>query len=131
MTFVISYMIIPTLGDGTQWWKLASIISCGNPRRRGDPGVGKSFHVDGIKTRQGSCNVGGRRRRVARHPVRLRCRQFLSLLPRLAMVFLMSVSYLFARQGLGGLMIAAPVFAFGLVAFGFLGMGPVTIAVDS
>src|SRR5260370_27980770 len=47
------------------------------------------------------------------------------------MVFLMSIAYLFARLGLSGLMIAAPVFAFGLVAFGFLGMGPVTIAVDS
>jgi K(+)-stimulated pyrophosphate-energized sodium pump len=47
------------------------------------------------------------------------------------MVFLMSVAYLFARLGLSSLMIAAPVFAFGLVAFGFLGMGPVTIAVDS
>jgi K(+)-stimulated pyrophosphate-energized sodium pump len=49
----------------------------------------------------------------------------------MAMVFLMSIAYLFARMGLGTLMIAAPVFAFGLVAFGFLGMGPVTIAVDS
>jgi K(+)-stimulated pyrophosphate-energized sodium pump len=49
----------------------------------------------------------------------------------LAMVALMSVSYLVSLQGLSGLMIAAPVFAFGLVAFGFLGMGPVTIAVDS
>jgi K(+)-stimulated pyrophosphate-energized sodium pump len=49
----------------------------------------------------------------------------------LAMVLLMSVGYLISNMGLGGLMIAAPVFAFGLVAFGFLGMGPVTIAVDS
>jgi K(+)-stimulated pyrophosphate-energized sodium pump len=49
----------------------------------------------------------------------------------MAMVLLMSIAYLFARMGLSGLMIAAPVFAFGLVAFGFLGMGPVTIAVDS
>jgi K(+)-stimulated pyrophosphate-energized sodium pump len=49
----------------------------------------------------------------------------------LAMVLLMSISYLVSLQGLSGLMIAAPVFAFGLVAFGFLGMGPVTIAVDS
>ena len=47
------------------------------------------------------------------------------------MVLLMSISYLFSLQGLGDLMVAAPVFAFGLVAFGFLGMGPVTIAVDS
>ncbi|HUO33697.1 MAG TPA: sodium/proton-translocating pyrophosphatase, partial [Candidatus Acidoferrum sp.] len=49
----------------------------------------------------------------------------------LAMVLLMSVGYLVSLEGLGNLMIAAPVFAFGLVAFGFLGMGPVTIAVDS
>ena len=51
----------------------------------------------------------------------------------LTMVGLMSVAYLFSLQGLGAAatMIAAPVFAFGLVAFGFLGMGPVTIAVDS
>src|SRR5262245_66288459 len=51
------------------------------------------------------------------------------------MVALMSVGYLIANMGgnagLGHLMVAAPVFAFGLVAFGFLGMGPVTIAVDS
>src|SRR5262245_42063444 len=51
------------------------------------------------------------------------------------MVALMSVGYLIAdmggNAGLGHLMVAAPVFAFGLVAFGFLGMGPVTIAVDS
>ncbi len=49
----------------------------------------------------------------------------------LSMVLLMSISYLFSQQGLGHLMVAEPVFAFGLVAFGFLGMGPVTIAVDS
>src|SRR4029077_8229171 len=49
----------------------------------------------------------------------------------LAMVALMTVGYLVSTFGLGSLMIAAPVFAFGLVAFGFLGMGPVTIAVDS
>jgi len=49
----------------------------------------------------------------------------------LAMVLLMSVGSIFSSLGLGALMVAAPVFAFGLVAFGFLGMGPVTIAVDS
>jgi K(+)-stimulated pyrophosphate-energized sodium pump len=48
-----------------------------------------------------------------------------------AMVLLMSLGYLISNLGLGSLMVAAPVFAFGLVAFGFLGMGPVTIAVDS
>ena len=49
----------------------------------------------------------------------------------LSMVALMSIGYYFSTMGLEGLMVAAPVFAFGLVAFGFLGMGPVTIAVDS
>jgi K(+)-stimulated pyrophosphate-energized sodium pump len=49
----------------------------------------------------------------------------------LAMVALMSIGYYVSTMGLDSLMIAAPVFAFGLVAFGFLGMGPVTIAVDS
>src|ERR1700737_2319300 len=47
------------------------------------------------------------------------------------MVVLMSAGYMISNMGLANLMIAAPVFAFGLVAFGFLGMGPVTIAVDS
>jgi K(+)-stimulated pyrophosphate-energized sodium pump len=47
------------------------------------------------------------------------------------MVVLMAIGYLISRMGLAELMVAAPVFAFGLVAFGFLGMGPVTIAVDS
>ena len=49
----------------------------------------------------------------------------------LTMMVLMAVGYLFSLGGLSAMMIAAPVFAFGLVAFGFLGMGPVTIAVDS
>jgi K(+)-stimulated pyrophosphate-energized sodium pump len=48
-----------------------------------------------------------------------------------AMILLMAIGYMVGVQGLGNVMIAAPVFAFGLVAFGFLGMGPVTIAVDS
>ncbi len=49
----------------------------------------------------------------------------------LSIVFLMGVAYLFSRMGVAQLMLAPAVFAFGLVAFGFLGMGPVTIAVDS
>jgi K(+)-stimulated pyrophosphate-energized sodium pump len=47
------------------------------------------------------------------------------------MLLLMGVAYGISTQGLAGLMVAPAVFAFGLVAFGFLGMGPVTIAVDS
>ena len=48
-----------------------------------------------------------------------------------AMLSLMGIAYAVSTAGLGGLMVAPAVFAFGLVAFGFLGMGPVTIAVDS
>jgi K(+)-stimulated pyrophosphate-energized sodium pump len=131
MTFVISFLIIPTLGDGTQWWKLASIISCGTLAGAVIPELVKVFtstesrHVREVVTsaEEGGASLGILSGFVAGN--------FSAYYLGLAMVFLMSVSYLFARQGLGGLMIAAPVFAFGLVAFGFLGMGPVTIAVDS
>jgi len=49
----------------------------------------------------------------------------------IAIITLMGIAWAVSTTGLSDLMIAAPVFAFGLVAFGFLGMGPVTIAVDS
>jgi len=49
----------------------------------------------------------------------------------LTIMVLMAIGSWISLQGLGNFMLAAPVFAFGLVAFGFLGMGPVTIAVDS
>jgi K(+)-stimulated pyrophosphate-energized sodium pump len=131
MTFAISYLIVPTLGDGTQWWKLASIISCGTLAGAVIPELVKAFtstdsrHVKEVVTsaEKGGASLGILSGFVAGN--------FSAYYLGLAMVFLMSVSYLFARGNLGDLMIAAPVFAFGLVAFGFLGMGPVTIAVDS
>src|SRR6266478_10320 len=132
MTFAISAVIIPSLGDDTtQWWKLASIISCGTLAGAVIPELVKAFtstesrHVREVVTsaEEGGASLGILSGFVAGN--------FSAYYLGLAMVFLMSVSYLFALQGLGGLMIAAPVFAFGLVAFGFLGMGPVTIAVDS
>src|SRR5467141_3134964 len=132
MTFAISAVIIPSLGDDTsQWWKLASIISCGTLAGAVIPELVKAFtstesrHVREVVTsaEEGGASLGILSGFVAGN--------FSAYYLGLAMVFLMSVSYLFALQGLGGLLIAAPVFAFGLVAFGFLGMGPVTIAVDS
>src|ERR1700716_3049795 len=132
MTFAISAVIIPVLGiDPTQWWKLASIISCGTLAGAVIPELVKAFtstesrHVKEVVTsaEEGGASLGILSGFVAGN--------FSAYYLGLAMVLLMSVSYLFALQGLGGLMIAAPVFAFGLVAFGFLGMGPVTIAVDS
>jgi K(+)-stimulated pyrophosphate-energized sodium pump len=132
LTYVISYAIIPTLGgDPTQWWKLASIISCGTLAGAVIPELVKSFtstesrHVKEVVTsaEEGGASLGILSGFVAGN--------FSAYYLGLAMVVLMSISFLFSRLGLGSLMIAAPVFAFGLVAFGFLGMGPVTIAVDS
>ncbi|HXP80689.1 MAG TPA: sodium-translocating pyrophosphatase [Verrucomicrobiae bacterium] len=132
MTYAISAVIIPALGnDSTQWWKLASIISCGTLAGAVIPELVKAFtstdsrHVKEVVTsaEEGGASLGILSGFVAGN--------FSAYYLGIAMVFLMSIAYLFARMGLSALMIAAPVFAFGLVAFGFLGMGPVTIAVDS
>src|SRR5882762_1386404 len=132
LTYLVSAVIIPDLGGSTsQWWKLATIISCGTLAGAIIPELVKVFtstesrHVKEVVTsaEEGGASLGILSGFVAGN--------FSAYYLGMAMVFLMSVAYLFARLGLGNLMIAAPVFAFGLVAFGFLGMGPVTIAVDS
>ena len=132
MTYFISFYIVPTLqGDTTQWWKLATIISCGTLAGAVIPELVKVFtstesrHVREVvaSAEEGGASLGILSGFVAGN--------FSAYYIGLAMVALMSISYLVSLQGLSSLMIAAPVFAFGLVAFGFLGMGPVTIAVDS
>ncbi len=132
LTYVVSYLIIPDLGgDTTQWWKLASIISCGTLAGAIIPELVKVFtstesrHVREvvISAQEGGASLGILSGFVAGN--------FSAYYLGLSMVVLMSIGYYFSTMGLGALMIAAPVFAFGLVAFGFLGMGPVTIAVDS
>ncbi len=133
-TYIVSYFIIPNLGgDSTQWWKLASIISCGTLAGALIPELVKAFtsvesrHVEEVVTssKEGGASLGILSGLVAGN--------FSAYWLGLAMVALMAVAYLFSGMGLAAAanMIAAPVFAFGLVAFGFLGMGPVTIAVDS
>jgi K(+)-stimulated pyrophosphate-energized sodium pump len=132
MTFLISYYIIPDLGgDPTQWWKLATIISCGTLAGALIPELVKVFtsmdsrHVREVvaSAQEGGASLGILSGFVAGN--------FSAYYLGLTMVALMAVGYLVSTTGLGAVMIAAPVFAFGLVAFGFLGMGPVTIAVDS
>jgi K(+)-stimulated pyrophosphate-energized sodium pump len=132
LTYVISALIIPSLGgDTTQWWKLATIISCGTLAGALIPELVKVFtstesrHVKEIviSAEEGGASLGILSGFVAGN--------FSAYYLGLAMVALMSVGYLVSLGGLGSLMIAPAVFAFGLVAFGFLGMGPVTIAVDS
>src|SRR5271155_154999 len=133
-TFIVSYYIIPNLGgDLTQWWKLASIISCGTLAGALIPELVKVFtsvesrHVNEVVTssKEGGASLGILSGLVAGN--------FSAYWLGLALVALMSLAYFFSGMGLtaAATMIAAPVFAFGLVAFGFLGMGPVTIAVDS
>src|ERR1700726_188632 len=133
MTYVISYYIIPDLGDGTQWWKLATIISCGTLAGAVIPELVKVFtstesrHVREVVTsaEEGGASLGILSGFVAGN--------FSAYYLGLAMVVLMSIAYYFSTMGLAAAaaMLAPAVFAFGLVAFGFLGMGPVTIAVDS
>ena len=132
LTYVVSAFIIPTLGgDPTQWWKLATIISCGTLAGALIPELVKSFtstesrHVREVVTsaQEGGASLGILSGFVAGN--------FSAYYLGLAMVLLMSIGSMVSRMGLGTMMLAPAVFAFGLVAFGFLGMGPVTIAVDS
>jgi K(+)-stimulated pyrophosphate-energized sodium pump len=132
LTYVVSVLIIPVLGgDPSQWWKLATIISCGTLAGAIIPELVKAFtstesrHVKEVvsSAQEGGASLGILSGFVAGN--------FSAYYLGLAMVALMSIGYLISNLGLSSLMVAAPVFAFGLVAFGFLGMGPVTIAVDS
>jgi K(+)-stimulated pyrophosphate-energized sodium pump len=131
LTYIVSAFMIPDLGDGSLWWKLATVISCGTLAGALIPELVKVFtstnsrHVREIvaSSREGGASLNILSGFVAGN--------FSAYWLGLAMVVLMSVGYIMSTLGLAGLMMAPAVFAFGLVAFGFLGMGPVTIAVDS
>jgi K(+)-stimulated pyrophosphate-energized sodium pump len=132
LTFVVSRLMVPSLaGDTTLWWKLSLIISCGTIAGAVIPELVKIFtstgsrHVREVVT---SSREGGASLNILSG---LTAGNFSAYWMGLAIVSLMALSYWVSLQGLSGLMMAPAVFAFGLVAFGFLGMGPVTIAVDS
>jgi len=132
LTYLASFEIIPHLnGDDSLWWKLASIISCGTLAGAVIPELVKVFtstdsaHVKEVVT---SSREGGASLNILSGFV---AGNFSAYYLGMSIVALMGVSYYFASQGVGAVMVAPAVFAFGLVAFGFLGMGPVTIAVDS
>jgi K(+)-stimulated pyrophosphate-energized sodium pump len=132
LTYIISYLIIPMLGgDPTQWWKLATIISCGTLAGAIIPELVKVFtsvesrHVKEVVT---SAEEGGASLDILSGLV---AGNFACYYLGFTIVVLMSIGYYVSTFGLGEMMLAPAVFAFGLVAFGFLGMGPVTIAVDS
>jgi K(+)-stimulated pyrophosphate-energized sodium pump len=132
LTYIISSMMIPSLGNDTSlWWKLATIISCGTLAGAVIPEFVKVFtstnsrHVREIVT---SSREGGASLNILSGFV---AGNFSAFWLGFAMLALMSVAFYVSTFGMGTLMLAPAVFAFGLVAFGFLGMGPVTIAVDS
>ncbi len=131
MTYIASYMLIRGLGDGTIWWKLSTVITCGTLAGAVIPELVKIFtsmnsrHVAEVVT---SSREGGASLNILSGLV---AGNFSAYWLGMSIMILMALAYLVSTLGLGGLMMAPAVFAFGLVAFGFLGMGPVTIAVDS
>ncbi len=132
LTYISSAFMIPNLGGDTSlWWKLATVISCGTLAGALIPEFVKVFtstnsrHVREIVT---SSREGGPSLNILSGFV---AGNFSAYWLGIVVLLLMSVAYVVSGYGLAGIMVAPAVFAFGLVAFGFLGMGPVTIAVDS
>ncbi|MGA2877403.1 MAG: sodium-translocating pyrophosphatase [Bryobacteraceae bacterium] len=131
-TYLVSSRIIPDLGgDTTLWWKLSSVITCGTLAGAVIPELVKVFtsmnsrHVREVVI---SSEEGGASLNILSGLV---AGNFSAFWLGLAMMTLMAIGAWISGFGFGALMVAPAVFAFGLVAFGFLGMGPVTIAVDS
>jgi K(+)-stimulated pyrophosphate-energized sodium pump len=131
LTYLASYLLISGLGDGSLWWKLSTVITCGTLAGAIIPELVKIFtstesaHVKEVVT---SAREGGASLNILSGLV---AGNFSSYWLGIVVVVLMGTAYAVSTLGLGALMVAPAVFAFGLVAFGFLGMGPVTIAVDS
>ena len=131
-TYLVSSQIIPDLGgDTTLWWKLSSVITCGTLAGAIIPELVKAFtsvhsrHVREVVT---SSEEGGASLNILSGLV---AGNFSAFWLGMAMLALMATGAWISTQGFESIMLAPAVFAFGLVAFGFLGMGPVTIAVDS
>ncbi len=131
MTYAASWMLVSGLGDGSLWWKLSTVITCGTLAGAIIPELVKVFtstesaHVREVVT---SAREGGASLDILSGLV---AGNYSAYWLGMTVVLLMGIAYAVSTRGLADLMVAPAVFAFGLVAFGFLGMGPVTIAVDS
>ncbi|PJB31695.1 MAG: sodium-translocating pyrophosphatase [Deltaproteobacteria bacterium CG_4_9_14_3_um_filter_65_9] len=131
MTYLLSYLLIPAMGGGQLWWKLSTIITCGTLAGAIIPELVKVFtstnsgHVREVVTasREGGASLNILSGFVAGN--------YAAYWLGIAIIGLMAGGYAVSTLGLGDIMVAPAIFAFGLIAFGFLGMGPVTIAVDS
>jgi K(+)-stimulated pyrophosphate-energized sodium pump len=135
-TYAVSYVLIGNISNGSSvepqlWWKLSTIISFGTLAASIIPEFTKAFtssrsrHVNEIvvASREGGASLNILSGMVAGN--------FSAFWKGLAIVALMTGAYFTSKLGLGQNLTYPAVFAFGLVAFGFLSMGPVTIAVDS
>ncbi len=131
-TYGLSYLMIPEIGnDPTMWWKLSTIITCGTLAGAVIPELVKIFtsvESSHVKEVVSSSREGGASLNILSGLV---AGNFSAYWLGITMMALMAAGYGVSTMGMAGLMKAPAVFAFGLVAFGFLGMGPVTIAVDS
>jgi len=131
LTYLVSYLLLPELGDGSLWWKLSTVITCGTLAGAIIPELVKVFtsvHSAHVKEVVTSSREGGASLNILSGFV---AGNFSAYWLGMSIMALMTIGFLVSTTGFGTLMIAPAVFAFGLVAFGFLGMGPVTIAVDS
>jgi len=132
LTYVVSYVFVPNLGgNGDLWWQLSTVITCGTLAGAIIPELVKVFtstesgHVREVVT---SSREGGASLNILSGFV---AGNFSAYWLGITIMGLMAIAFGVSTLGLGELMKAPAIFAFGLVAFGFLGMGPVTIAVDS
>ncbi|KJJ85975.1 potassium transporter [Candidatus Omnitrophus magneticus] len=131
MTYIFSYLLIPDIGDGTLWWKLATIITCGTIAGAIIPEIVRIFtstEYQYVKNIYQFSKKGGSSLNIL---AGLTTGNFSAYWMGMAILGLMGVAYWVSTLNMAHFMLGPTIFAFGLVAFGFLGMGPVTIAVDS
>ena len=133
VTFVASYFLIPDLNGNTDmWWILSLIISCGTIGGAIIPEITKIFtspksgHVREVVN---AGKEGGASLTILSGFVAGNYSAFWQGLVFFALMF--TAYFASLHGGLNEIMLYPSIFAFGLVAFGLLGMGPVTIAVDS
>lgn len=138
-TFATSYLLLANQTGFSPglWWILSAIISCGTAAGALIPEFTKAFTSTNSRHVREVVNCskhGGASLNILSGLVN---GNFSAFWTGLVILSLMFTAYLFSQNPAMLLLMsaqftfAAPIFAFGLVAFGFLGMGPVTIAVDS
>lgn len=130
VTFGVSYVMIGSMGADL-WWKLSTIISCGTLAAALIPEFTKIFTSSKSKHVEEVVNASREAGASLNIISGIVAGNFSAFWQGLVMVGLMAIAFFTARSGLDAYMVYPTVFAFGLVAFGMLGMGPVTIAVDS